>query len=486
MSTFENQFLMFTGLRPYLYTIFIILLAFIKSNAQQVLSAKEYNADIDELIVKLKKHYSGIYYYESPEDFEDRIKSYYLAEGDSISVLKAYQQIAELVAGHQDLHIAAYLPKKYFNKHTKVFPLILRKFDDEFYVAYNQSGDSTLRRGDRVLSIDGISPLIDYNNFRTLYGADFNNPYSKNYYAVNRFGTYYARWYDIKDSIEVVSHRNRFAPIDRTVLLFPEPKAALDTTKARYKDAFRKNFDYKIIDSANHTGHLDITSFVGNRKILNINDVKFKKDLKRTFKTIEEDSIQNLVLDLRGNGGGNIVNVKRLLNYLLEEPYDFYDTISVSKQNFNKIFKPYLVLPYLGGRIYFPKKSGEEYYRTQLANNRNHRPKHNYQNNLIVLMDGGSYSATTFTISLLKDKNRATFVGTQPGGASWGSFAGMFYNTKLSNSKIGLRIPQMKIVHSQKANEDFFVQPDYYVGQSFEDFLKREDTLIEFVKELVK
>lgn len=103
-------------------------------------------------------------------------------------------------------------------------------------------------------------------------------------------------------------------------------------------------------------------------------------------------------------------------------------------------------------------------------------------------MDGGSYSATTLTIGLWKDMNRATFVGNTVGGANWGSFAGQWKDLKLKNSKFKVHIPLMKLVHGHpnKTNKTFFVEPDYYVDQSFEDFFRRKDSPMDFVLDLIK
>jgi hypothetical protein len=468
----------------------ISLLTFNKSSGQDKLSALQFNKDARHYVDLLKKYYSGLYHYESEEQFNKRYENLQISSGDSITILDAYKRLAQFNAGLQDLHIAVGLPKGYFDKETKVLPFIFRRFGSQFYVSYNQSSDSTLVRGTRILGINGKSPVDEVESFKTLLGADFRNEYSKNYYSHNAFSAYYNRWYGKTDSVLIQYQKLNDSTISTEYLPFLLPKETGENFNKRYKNSTRKNFDLVTVDSVSNTSKLDILSFRGGKSLFAPGETKFKRKLRSTFRQIESDSVQNLILDLRGNGGGAVINVQRLISYLVSEPYRIYDTISISKAGFKKAVKPHFLFTALAGRIYFNKKSETGYYRDYVSGKHKCKPSkhHNFKGDLYVLMDGGSYSATAFTISLLKNMNRGVFVGTQPGGANWGSFAGVFHNTKLPNSKIQVRIPLMTLKHSSegKTTNDFFVQPDYWVGQSFEDFLNKIDTNVEFIKMLVQ
>lgn len=465
----------------------LLFFLFYSAGAQKKISPREFNDDLEQLHRLLVKYYPGLYYYETAEQFSLRMDS--LGTNDSLTVLEAYRRLALLTSEMQDLHLATGLPNRFFGKETRVFPLILRKFGEDFYIHYNQSEDSTLVRGTRILAIDGTPPLSDFYRFRTLYGADFGNPYSKNYYAERNFPGLYTRWYGKQDSVQLqyLLPQDSIQQVE-TLKYLPAKEAVSNLTK-RYKNVLRKNFDLELTDSLSHTAKLDITTFRGRKSWLEFTENKFRKQLKRSFKQIRSDSIQNLILDLRGNGGGAVVNVNRLISYLVPEPFRIYDTVFISRAGFRKVFKPYLGIPALAGRLFLNRKMENGYYRSYVTEKKKFRPagKYAYANRLFVLMDGGSYSATTFTISLLRNHDRGIFVGTPPGGANWGSFAGQFYSAKLSNSGIRVNVPLMKLVHSTEGlkHEDFFVQPDYYVEQSFEDFLRRKDTPVEFIKQLI-
>lgn len=459
---------------------------FSRAGAQKKLSPRAFNEDLEQLHALLEKYYPGMYYYETRAQFADRMDSL-RADGDSLTVLEAYRRLALLTSEVGDLHLATGLPQRYFGKEARIFPLILRKFGDSFYIHYNQSADSTLVRGTKILEVDGSPPLLDFYRFRNLYGADYGNLYSKDYYAERNFSGLYTRWYGQQDSVQLRYLLLRDTADRATTLKYLPPKEAMDYTRKRYKNILRKNFDLEMTDSLHRTAKLDLTTFRAGKGWLSFSENKFRKQLKRSFKQIEADSVQNLILDLRGNGGGAVVNVSRLLSYLVPEPFRLYDTLSITRAGFRKVFKPWWGVSGLAGRLFLNRKNEQGYYRTYSEDKIRPVRRHAYGNRLFVVMDGGSYSATTFTISLLKNHDRAIFVGTPPGGANWGSFAGRFYPAKLKHSGIRVNLPLMKLVHSTEGlcHRDFFVQPDFFVGQSFEDFMQRKDTPVEFINQMI-
>ncbi len=474
------------------YRLVLALLFFftlpIFSFSQKKIHSDKFKEDILFTHNQLLKYYPGLFHYETEDEFAERLVKALETTHDSISILEAYKKVAYLIEGIKDQHLAVYLPKNYFPKTVKILPLLMKRFDEDFYLVYNQSRDTTLVRGTKILEINGVKPIEDFYRFQKLMPADNGNPSAKNYVSESAFRALYNRWYGPLDSVNIQYVLPDSDIKKDTVLHFLPADSAGKILASRYKANIRKNLGYTQVDSLSHTAVLDITSFKGPKSFLRFTEKKFKKGLEKAFAQIEQDSIQNLILDLRGNGGGAIVNVQTLVSYLSQEPFKLYDSVYLKKAAFNTIFKSYLLLPRLAGKLIYNKKNETGYYRYYTQATIKPQKKHNYHNRLFVLMDGGTYSASTFTISLLKNMDRAIFVGTPPGGANWGSFAGFNKNSKLPNSKLQLRIPLMQLVHdSTNLNHtNFVVQPDYNVQRSFEDMIKNIDTQIEFIKNMVK
>ena len=202
---------------------------------------------------------------------------------------------------------------------------------------------------------------------------------------------------------------------------------------------------------------------------------------------IQKDSIQYLALDMRGNGGGAIVNIPRVLKYFLNEPFAISNKWSIRRSAFMNAFPIYNPFMPVIGLSYFKNKEGDWRYRPS-ENMKVYEPskKYHYDGDLYIIGNGGSYSATIFTSSILVDRGRAQYIGKRAGGSRWGSFAGRWYRGKLPNTKIRFRIPYYKIEHKLINKEyEFFIEPEYEISSTFEQFLNREDPYEKFFKDLV-
>lgn len=472
--------------------VFYVLLIFPSQLAfgQKTITNEEFKKDLASAKKNIEKYHLGLYYYESQQDFDSRYEAIIENLPEKLSILEAYRLTNEFTSGMRDLHTSTILPKNFIEKKDrKSLPLTIRKVGEKFYIHFNMSSDSSLIRGSEVISIDGVSINKDFESFQNLWGTDNGNETSKKYYSERLFARNYNYIYGIKDSVNVAFKKPQNDSVFVKKIAFETPKEATKILNQRYKNVSRKNLNFKILDSLNHIAYLDVLSFKEKGNKFDFPQHRFKKLLKKHFKAIEKNEIEHLIVDFRFNGGGLINNISRITKYIAPEPFEIIDNTYIKKASFLKIFPPYFVLPYIAGRFIFKKLDDDTFIRvgskkrmTKLAK------KYHYDKKIYVLMDGGSYSATTFTIGLWKDMNRATFIGMQPGGANWGSFAGQWKDIKLPNSKLKVHIPLMKIIHAQpnKTTQTFFVEPDYYVEQSFDDFIKRKDAQLNFALDLIK
>jgi hypothetical protein len=224
-------------------------------------------------------------------------------------------------------------------------------------------------------------------------------------------------------------------------------------------------------------------------KFLDLGQWKFKRMLEKRFAQVKKDGTEHLIVDFRGNGGGFIPNIARTMKYFAKEPFVLLDTVYFKKKAFRKAAPLYTVFSPIATRMLFKSYDDTFFYRKPKKPIRYKPVKENhFDGKVYFLMDGGSYSATTFTMALAHDMGIGTFIGQQPGGANWGSFASTWNDFKLPNSKIVIHMPLFKLTHNlpnQRA-KSFVLTPDYEVDHSFKDFMERKDTVLDFTLDLIR
>ena len=457
------------------------------SLAQQNLSAEQAREDIAFLYNRMIQVHPGLYAYQDSSDYAEIYQSIYDSFEGEIEYLTFFRRIAPLITGIQDMHTSYRHNKKWRKTHEKVLPFVLQEVEGRFLIQYNGSGASTLQRGLELREINQRPVKEIIEEIKEYLGTDNNNEPAKSLYATRSLYAYYGNLFPLEDSVAVMVKNDTLETLKVYELATTTRQELIARILKRYPEKARVNLQYAKIDSARAVSEIDINSFSYKGGPLDIFQGKFSRKLRQSFKKVAKDSIQHLVLDLRQNGGGYIPNVKRLLKYVSKEPYTMIDTMAFRKTAFLRLFPVYTILPPLVAPLFFNKTEAAYRYHTGQRKKRGKESKWHYDGELYVYMDANSYSATVFTIAKLKDMDRATFFGTKPAGTTWGSYAGSFHLPKLPNSKIQLRIPFYKVVHSlQKRPENLFLEPDIEVEISKEQFERDVDPCQEALLNLIK
>ena len=74
------------------------------------------------------------------------------------------------------------------------------------------------------------------------------------------------------------------------------------------------------------------------------------------------------------------------------------------------------------------------------------KQQHNFDGNVVVLIDGGSFSATSEFCAIAKRDHRAMFLGEETGGTFDGNTSGIYDQVTLPNSRLAIKIPLIKYV----------------------------------------
>lgn len=112
--------------------------------------------------------------------------------------------------------------------------------------------------------------------------------------------------------------------------------------------------------------------------------------------------------------------------------------------------------------------------------------KNHYDKNILVLINGGSFSASCLVSAYLKSDNKAIFIGEETGGTIEGCNAGIMPNYKLPNTKIKIRMPAFRVIHDVSPTlTRHGILPDYKIHFTLDDLILRKDLELSKAMELI-
>jgi C-terminal processing protease CtpA/Prc len=242
-----------------------------------------------------------------------------------------------------------------------------------------------------------------------------------------------------------------------------------------------KLLNLKITDNSD-IAVLDIKKFVSQE----INEAygSFQQYMDSAFNVIKTKRLHNLIIDLRGNGGGDISD--ELIPYLINHPIQYYKTIDAPRTRYSFLEHTDKGLFFNEVNVNLWNKFRNENGRYDLLGNRNEYINPNplvYNGNLCILIDGNSFSATSELASILQYQKRATFFGEETGGSYLGSSSGDFINFTLPHTQIKVTIPIRNYILN--VSSDFKIRrgviPDYEISNSIKDIMDGNDAEMKFV-----
>ena len=466
----------------------------------QPITVAQLQKDVDYSYKKLKQLHPKLYWYISKEKLDYKFDSLKKSIQQPMTGLAFYKELSQVVkhVGQGHLSVLPSLPKttkkeaKALNKKGKspISQFDFEYIENKLIITKNRSRHN-IKANTEVISINSEKPSDLISLFSKRIASDgFNTTFFNRY-----LGKYFGAFYNLdkgkvndnlllllklegKDSLFVVK-RDTFGSNSNQKKLTISKKERKEKAKFNSKYGFNsdtKTFtrEIKFLDKDSITAMMSIKEFSYG------NSHDFYED---TFNKLYVSNTKNLIIDLRNNGGGRLNEIADLYSYLVSKPFVFIDDyVVVSKTSFlhmnyfkgggyvTKFFK------ILGAPIFYPLfyfKTRKEENVTYLSNrhSKQSNPKpNNFKGKIYVLINGGSFSASSIISSNLKSNQRAFFVGEETGGAYNGTVAAQMPLVELPNSKVKFKIGLAVVSPTGKTNiEGRGIFPDKEILPTLED-----------------
>jgi hypothetical protein len=427
----------------------------------------------------------------------------------SINHLNSYlQSIASLLNdGHTslipDFNNSLYYPFTYFNDNKNIY---LRAINKEFA--------SFL--GKQISKINGHPILEVINSFRNAISCD-NEVCFQN--RINNQIQIYSMWknnqYCLTDSTLLLSFSDSTS-ISLRPILKKDFNIVLNQTKTQSNPIRQNNkqpFQYKLISEENIC-YLQFNSCSDQStmrykyfmsKTVNSSEEDFEKELSKNprfdyflnemFQTIQSNHIRTLVIDVRGNGGGNSKLCDILLSWLKPQKLIKSGSSSIRISEFWEQHYPTLIADYKQafaekqqfyeiGKLYpdslLPEEKSSALINIDKYFLLNKEENKIFKGNVVFIQDAGTYSSAGMLITDAIDNN----IGIVIGGKS--SYRPCDYGDALAwelpNTKIRGIVSHQIFFRPDitKCNESSLM-PNFYLAPNWSNILENKDICWEWI-----
>jgi C-terminal processing protease CtpA/Prc len=477
--------------------------------AEQAIPVAQLREDLRVMRGALEESHVGLYWFISKPELARRFEIISANLVRPMTAREFHRQLLPLVASLRHGHTGLTLPVqgvgyrlRHLSKEGKYFPFEVRVLKDKLYVVSDLSQEANVAPGAEIVAVNGQSATELISKMRLYLSADGANDTFKMFQLGQgfQFHSLLDLLYGPSDTykLDVLPISGKAKSRRVVSALSPDRLAVLYRERTgREIDKYPPGLGFRLL--GDKVALLTVGSFYEGLFQSKEPDF-FKAFMTSAFRQIKDSGVEDLIIDVRKNEGGNGDYVPLLYSFLADKPFRMVGpTVLASAsmsflryaENPDDEVKAFAAAP--GNFVASQAADGAWVLKEEFARYPVYEPQPDrFTGRLYVLTDGGSFSATNGFLDLVyryhrMEKRSVQFVGEQNGGDnSFGrASGGKALVITLPNSKQRLSIPLLGASQHFASNVPKAVIPDHRISPAIQDVIGGIDRELLFARELI-
>ncbi|MGV3559734.1 S41 family peptidase [Larkinella arboricola] len=470
----------------------------------RVYTVEQLRSDFAILRKTLEERHPSLYRYIPSEKMNQRFDSVFrqlyrpMTEVEFRELLRPL--IVQIRCGHTDVQESLSTSRSSRKPQPEWLPFDIILQNNRMFIGRNRSTDSSLICGTEVLKLGNHSVREIIQAARDRWPSDGYNQTFKNYFLElyhleetywRHFGGRSPWTLTVRDTTgtERMTTVRRRLVASGDIPAAPTPTTVRRSKKSRHRTEASYNEDDAKLQLMRSLHFINSDSTAAMLIINSFGYDRYQSFHREVFETLEKQKVQDLVIDLRQNTGGNAEIGSDLMSYLMKSDFRQVDRAEcrVRRPNSCSYFdrKEKRVLRQ---NFRFMKSEGGR-YQFGKSNVGWNKPasEHRFTGRVYILTSGRTFSAASIFTASLKAQRAVTIIGQETGGGEAGCNGGIIQTLTLPETRLRVRFPVFWIATaSRNPDQGRGVMPDYPIEYTVRDRIKQRDRDLEKALELIQ
>lgn len=454
--------------------ILLCLLSWSAKSQQAVLkdyyTAQQIREDLRFLYTTLQQSHYNLFVHTGKATYDRAYLKVETKVKDRMSLMQVNRLFQPFIALGGLAHCSIAFPFRpayleYLNKGGKVFPLDITVEERRLMVSDNYSDNPAIKAGDEILLINGRPAAYSLNGIYNYLSGE-NESFKNTLIDLYHFSRLHWLVYGRVDGFKMRMKRPDGSTYECLADGIPAEK--LEDHAAKKKSIFNSSREFRNLGKI---AYLRPGAFLNSESDGNTSEHRsfensiFVRFIDSAFHQVRLSGTSKLIIDLRGNPGGDNSFSDHMLAYFAREPFSFCSSFSVKTSALTKSFWRNVTDTALAElKQDILNKPNGTIFQTRIIKKLPLPDSLLYKGDVFVLIDRYSYSNAVTTAATIKDYHWGTLIGEST--ADIPTTYAAIHEFKLPHTAMEVTYPKAFIVRPNGDRSTHVLEPDVKIPRT--------------------